>query len=365
MPRKIKETSKSKIVFACRNTADCLAAAALEADASLKGLAIRCKKKFIKFKHWRIVGLCAAALFLWGLGMYGAILSAPSDFPRGAVLRVKKGSSAAEVAKFLSDRRVIRHALLFKVLARINGDGKIAAGDYRFEKPAGLFNIFERLSRGVYGIDPVRVTILEGHNAREIASLLDKSLPTFERGLFLLAADTNEGTLFPDTYEIKPMDDEQDIVNMMTANFDRQLLPLERAISTSGHTRDEIITMASIIELEARTPESRRMVSGILWSRIKKGMKLQVDAVFPFIMNKYSLNLTVKDLQYDSPYNTYRYKGLPPGPIGNPGLEAIRAALEPTKSNYLYYLSGRDGTMHYAKTYAGHMENRNKYLAGS
>jgi len=93
-------------------------------------------------------------------------------------------------------------------------------------------------------------------------------------------------------------------------------------------------------------------------------MKLQVDAVFPYIMNKYSLKLTVNDLQYDSPYNTYKYLGLPPGPVGNPGLDAIKAALEPTKSNYLYYLSGKDGTMHYATTYKAHMANRAKYLPG-
>lgn len=302
------------------------------------------------------------AISLWLGGMYEVFLSAPIGFPAGTVVRVRKGSTVAQVADDLSARHLIKYPVLFKLFSRLGGDEKVVAGDYRFARRAGVINIYERLVRGAYGIDPVKVMIAEGHSAREIAVLLDKSLPTFDREVFLASAEKVEGYLFPDTYFIKPMDDENDIVNLMVNNFNQQMITLESAIGKSGHSRDEIITMASIIELEARTPEARQMVSGILWLRLKQGMKLQVDAVFPYIMNKYSLQLTQKDLQFDSPYNTYRYKGLPPGPVANPGLNAIRAALEPAKTKYLYYLSDRSGEMHYALTYKEHMKNRAKYI---
>lgn len=133
-------------------------------------------------------------------------------------------------------------------------------------------------------------------------------------------------------------------------------------VEKSGRTLNEIITMASLIEEEANTKESRRIISGILWQRIKQGMRLQVDAVFPYIMNKFSLQLTKEDLMDDSPYNTYRYAGLPPGPISNPGWDSIYAAIYPAKTSYLYYLSDREGNMYYAKTFEEHKANKAKYL---
>jgi UPF0755 protein len=120
--------------------------------------------------------------------------------------------------------------------------------------------------------------------------------------------------------------------------------------------------MASILEAEARTTETRKIISGILWKRMEIGMPLQVDAPFQYIIGKNTFQLTTNDLKFDSPYNTYKYKGLPPGPIGNPGLDAISATVNPIKTNYLYYLSDVRGNMHYAKTFAEHVINKEKYL---
>ena len=120
--------------------------------------------------------------------------------------------------------------------------------------------------------------------------------------------------------------------------------------------------MASIIEGEAVTPEDRRIVSGILWTRMKNGMRLGVDAPFAYIMGKGSLELTQTDLATTSPYNTYRVAGLPPTPINNPGIDAIAAALAPSSTPYLYYLSDKEGSMHYARTFAEHKLNKEKYL---
>ena len=120
--------------------------------------------------------------------------------------------------------------------------------------------------------------------------------------------------------------------------------------------------MASIIEKEARTMETRQIIAGILWKRLELGMPLQVDVSFKYINGKTTKNLTLADLKIDSPYNSYLYKGLPPTPISNPGLDAIKAAISPTKTDYLYFLSDRKGLMHYAKTYQQHLQNKELYL---
>ena len=144
--------------------------------------------------------------------------------------------------------------------------------------------------------------------------------------------------------------------------FERRLAPLAKRIADFGKPLHDVLTMASLVEGEARTREARRHIAGILWHRVELGMPLQVDAVFPYILGKNTYEVTTEDLRVDSPYNTYRYTGLPPGPINNPSLDAITAALNPTPSNYLYYLSDKEGIMHYATTHEEHLINRAKYL---
>jgi UPF0755 protein len=148
----------------------------------------------------------------------------------------------------------------------------------------------------------------------------------------------------------------------MQQEFNTKVEPLGPDIAASGHTLQEIIVMASIIEREARRDEDRKMVSGILWNRIGKDMPLQVDAVFGYIYSRQTYSPSFHDLAVDSPYNTYHNAGLPPGPICNPSLSSIEAALHPTPSKYLYYITGRDGLMHYATTYKQHSANVSVYL---
>jgi UPF0755 protein len=130
----------------------------------------------------------------------------------------------------------------------------------------------------------------------------------------------------------------------------------------AGDVEPEIIVMASILEKEALTPEDKKIVSGILWKRLETGMLLQVDAVFMYIMGKKSSDLTLGDLKIDSPYNTYLYKGLPPSPICNPGIESIEASLNPTASSYWYYLSDKNLNIHFAKNFDEHKLNKAEYL---
>lgn len=307
------------------------------------------------------ISLIICAFLLWFAGIYGLFFSPPTGFPAGTIVRIKKGASINQISHGLYNVGFIRSPLMFKIGSKLYG-GKLMAGDYNFTKNSSVLTVARRMAKGEFGIEVKKITIQEGLNSNEIAQVLDKNIKVFNIEEFLTLAREKEGQLFPDTYFIKPSDDEKDIIDMMTSNFSQKTAMLAADINKSGKTMNEILTMASMIELEARTMETRKMISGILWLRIAKDMKLQVDAVFPYIMGKYSLQLSMKDLSYDSPYNTYRYKGLPPGPVCNPGINSIIAALEPTKTKYLYYLSDRDGNMHYATTYPAHMANRRKYI---
>ena len=149
---------------------------------------------------------------------------------------------------------------------------------------------------------------------------------------------------------------------MMIANFNKKIEPWTGAIEASKHSLRDIVNMASILEREASTPEDMSLVSGVLWNRISKGMPLQVDATFMYLLGRKSSELTTADLKIKSAYNTYVNKGLPGGPIGNPGITAISAAINPTATSFMYYLSDKDGMMHYAKTFDEHVANKNKYL---
>jgi UPF0755 protein len=170
--------------------------------------------------------------------------------------------------------------------------------------------------------------------------------------------------LFPDTYFIFPGERADTVHKMLRENFDQQILDEDvvAAIEESGKTLEELLVMASILEKEASRMQDRRTIAGILWERIDRGMPLQVDAVFPYIIGKNTFELTLEDLKVDSPYNTYANKGLPPGPIGNPGLNSILAAATPIASEYLFFLSDYSGDFHFSRTYEQHLNYKRQYL---
>jgi UPF0755 protein len=153
-----------------------------------------------------------------------------------------------------------------------------------------------------------------------------------------------------------------DVILMMRENFAREIKKYEKDIALFKKPLEEIVIMASILEGEARTLEAKRIVAGILWKRIRINMPLQVDAVFKYYNGKNSYNLTKNDLKDDHEYNTYTNKGLPPTAINNPGIDSIRAAITPTQTNYLYFLSDKSGNMHYAKTFEEHKANKDLYI---
>lgn len=301
----------------------------------------------------------ATLLFIIAL----VFLMPPFSFPKDKIITIKPGTSLSEVSTLLDDENIIRSRNLFELCARLIGGKKpVRAGQYLFREPVSSCNVASRIASGISGIPAIRITIPEGMSNNEIADIFEKNIPKFDKGFFLEHARSQEGFLFPDTYFLLESMYAQDIETIMFENFNKKIEPLAGSIKASKHSLRDVVIMASILEKEATTKEDKELVSGILWKRISVGMPLQVDATFLYLLGKQSSEITVADLQMKSSYNTYQNRGLPEGPIGNPGLLALQATIAPKASPYWYYLSDNNGGIHYAKTFEEHKANKQKYL---
>lgn len=295
--------------------------------------------------------------------LYYFFASAPGNFPVGSTIRVDKGASARVVAEQLRNESVIRSSFIFRVtLLLIRQTTNVVAGDYLLNKPIGLFTVVYRITTGEFDLTPIRITIPEGFTTFEIAKLFNDSFYNFDHEKFLILTGEKEGYFFPDTYFIFPNSTTEEVIKIMENNFNKKIKEHENELVASGKNLRDIVIMASIIERETKKPEDEKIVSGILWKRLLIKMPLQVDAPFAYISDKSTYELTKDDLNQNSPYNTYNRLGLPPGAIGNPGIQAILAAAYPKQSSYLYYLSDKKGNMYYASTFEEHKKNRENYL---
>ncbi|PIR45335.1 MAG: hypothetical protein COV09_01950 [Candidatus Vogelbacteria bacterium CG10_big_fil_rev_8_21_14_0_10_50_13] len=287
----------------------------------------------------------------------------PANFPTERIVRIEKGMNISQAGEYLKKKKVIQSPLLFKLaVLGLPGRAPIIAGDYMLRRRITAFGLAYRLVAGDYEIEPVKVRVPEGATLLDISIILANRIPEFNQREFLSLASTSEGFLFPDTYFFLPTASTSLFLEEMRENFDRQTASLRADILKSDKSLHEVVTMASILEKEAYDSEDRRLIAGVLWKRIEAGMRLQVDAVFPYFLGKNTFQLTKADLNYDSPYNTYRYAGLPPGPIGSPSLDTITAALKPIESPYWFYLADFDGVTHYAVNFEDHVENKRQYL---
>jgi len=316
-------------------------------------------------KWWQKFVINFAATGLVVYVCYLAFFAAPGGFPRGAYITVAKGATLGDIAEDFKGRGIIQYELLFKASARLLGDQRrIPAGVYYFPRPQNVVEVAIRLVSGDFETTPVKITIPEGATVADIAKLLEQKMPSdFDYRGFVNAAKGEEGYLFPDTYFFMPGDSTEAILSVFSNGFHTHINKVQSQINAFGKPLPEVITMASLLEKEAADTESRRIIAGILWHRIAIGMPLQVDAVFPYIIGKNSFQLTKDDLKVDNPYNTYTNKGLPPGPIANPGLDSITAAVTPIPSNYIYYLSDLQGNFHFCATYSCQLANQQKYLS--
>lgn len=263
---------------------------------------------------------------------------------------------------------------------REDAGSSIQAGRYNIQMGESAADVVHRFVKGDVNLNELTLTFPEGFTLEQIAARSEEAgIGTSEE--FIVAAKPElyadefpflaeipagrslEGYLFPDTYRVFVDDTPEDLIRRMLANFNAKVTPdLRSEAATGGRTLDQIVNMASIIEREVILDKDMAMVSGVLWKRIADGEGLFVDATTRYILNKWDGALTVQDLAIDSPYNTRKYRGLPPGPISNPGIRAITAAIRPTDSEFYYYLSAPSGETIFSRTNDEHNVNKAQYL---
>jgi UPF0755 protein len=331
-----------------------------------------------------IIVACAAVIITAFILTYA---TPPADFRSGTIVHIEKDTTLSQIDNELYDEHVIRSPFLFRIIVTVLGERKsVGAGDYFFENPENVWQVAYRLAHDEQDLSQVRVILPEGITVREMGVIIGTDLSgsltrgmapafTFDEKGFLASASTSEGYLFPDTYFFLPNVTPAAVITVLKNNFNEKIATLtpaiiafQASIKTSNiaksypRTLANIVTMASILEREAISTIDRRIIAGILWKRLDASEPLQVDAPFMYIMGKTSAELTLTDLATTSPYNTYNHTGLPPTPIGNPGLDALTAAVTPTATKYWYYVSDKAGVIHYAETYSEQEVNEAKYV---
>lgn len=278
---------------------------------------------------------------------------------------IPKGSSVTQIAKNLEKEGLIRNRIVFYLVVKQLGIEKnVQAGDFRLSPSMNAYQIAQNLTKGTLD---VWITIIEGLRKEEIAQIFSRELglPEIE---FIKKA--KEGYLFPDTYLIPRKATIDNVLNILYKNFENKYSEdLKKLAREKELTDEQIIIIASLVEKEGKYDDDRPKIASVILNRLKIGMKLDIDATIQYALGYqetertwWKKNLTLEDLSVDSPYNTYRNNGLPPGPIANPGLSAIKAVLNAPETNYFYYLADKTGRTHFAKTFEEHQKNIEKYL---
>jgi UPF0755 protein len=303
---------------------------------------------------------------LFGGFLVAHIFRARSDNSQPVELRIEQGEPFAAVVRKLRAHQVIPNEKLFSLWARLTGsDKKIQWGVYRFDPSLAPQEVLHRLVTGKRVF--LMVTIPEGLTIKEIAELLAKMQIADRDKFFAAATDPEllailglehkglEGYLFPNTYQFTPMTSEKEIILTMAEQFRKASEPIWAQFGGSDKlSRHEIITLASIIEKETGIEAERPLVSAVFHNRLKRNMALQSDPTVIYGLKEFDGNLTRKDLKDQNPYNTYRIPALPPGPICNPSLASIKAALQPADVPYLFFVSKNDGTHVFSEDLESH-----------
>ncbi len=289
-------------------------------------------------------------------------------------LTVRQGQSAEEIGEQLRTLGLVRHPAVFRALVLLRGDGaRLKAGDYLFDETLSLDGIVDKLVRG----ETARydVTFPEGRTFEEMAELA--TAKGVDRAAFRQAAldpapihdldpeATNlEGYLFPDTYDVTRRPDAKHLVARMVERFRAVVEPLRTRLPERDMTLRQLVTLASIVELETGRAEERARIAAVLLNRLLNGMPLQTDPSVIYALRlagRWDGNIRKEDLLIDSPYNTYRHPGLPPGPIASPGREALLAVIEPAATKDLYFVSRNDGTHEFNESLAEHERAVTRY----
>jgi UPF0755 protein len=291
-------------------------------------------------------------------------------------VEIPQGSGSVAIAKRLADAGVVRDVASFRVALWITGEGRrLQAGEYRFDHPVSARQVADKIARGDVFVRPI--TFPEGLTIKQMAALYESKgfgpakefLDAAKNAALVSAIDPEakdlEGYLFPDTYKMPRRSTADQLVARMAQSFMRALTPeLIDAAEARQLTVRQFVTLASIVEKETGNKDERPLVAAVYANRLRIGMALQCDPTVIFALDRlgrYHGNLTRDDLQFDSRYNTYRYPGLPPGPIAAPGRASLEAAAHPADVQYLYFVSKNDGSHAFAATLDEHNRNVQKY----
>lgn len=347
------------------------------------------RRRPIFSKLWiLLIALFLLAIFIVGFGTYyiKSSFSAPSTKNEEKVFVIAEGQSLIEIAEGLKEEGLIKDVNAFRLYARFACEGltlsnpttllktypqedclsgNIQAGSFKLSTNMNLPTLAEKLTKG--RLDSW-TKILEGWRNEEIAAVLAKNYQVKEEDFLKVA---QQGYMFPDTYLFKVTSTAEELAAKMRTTFDQKFTTeLQQKALAQGLTLPEVVTLASIIERETRdNGDERAVVAGLLLKRLREGWKLEADATVQYALGYdqtsktwWKKSLTEQDLQINSPYNTRRFAGLPPGPISNPGLAALKAVADPVETEYYFYLHDSNGKIHYARTLAEHNANKQKYL---
>ncbi len=325
----------------------------------------------------RALALLVLLLFAAGLGgrcAFSVLLERPlASLAAPVRIDITAGEPFRTTARKLEEGGLIRSGWALTLWARLQGiDRQIQQGAYQFAEPLSPIALLEKMRSGEAMI--LRVTFPEGLTAREIAATLERQGlgpatdylalvhdAEFAHSLGILA-DGLEGYLFPDTYQISPMDDARRILSTMVSRFSQVFTPeMANDAKAQEFTVHQVVTLASVIEKETGREEERPLIASVFRNRLKLGMPLQADPTVIYGIEKFNGNLTRQDLETPTPYNTYLTVGLPPGPISNPGRAALQAALHPAAGQYLYFVSREDGGHEFSTNLADHNRAVNRH----
>jgi len=326
--------------------------------------------------------LVLLVIILLGWFYYSYSLNTPiSSENQVQTFIVESGWGSTRISHELKDQGLIRNAYVFQLYVWKKGiDSRLLDGEYLLSKNQSLKEIAQILSRGAGVTKEISLTFIEGWSNKEIAEYLENKGIADQKDFFevvqkksdwwdqydVLASRPRsldlEGYLFPDTYRVFRDATISDIVKKMVATLDQKFTDeLKSEIKKQGKTIHEILTLASILEKEVSSDEDRKIVAGLFYNRLAINMALQADSTVNYATGKSVSRASSDDLTVDSPYNTYKYRGLPPGPICNPSISAIQAAVYPTENDFLYFLTTPNGEVIYNITHDGHITDKAKY----
>ena len=338
------------------------------------------RKSNKKIKFFLTISLLLLILIIGRTYYKRGIEAVSPKSPEDIRIEIPMGSSTSKVSDILKDNGLINSKLLFKYTVKKEGlDGKLKAGEYTLNTGMNVEELVKNISKGGKNTNIVKFTIPEGYELKQIGKKLSENGFIDEKRFVTLTEDANnfadkydflkelpegsslEGYLFPSTYDVESGSSEEIIIEKMLDAFNKiYKSTIEDKVAETGLSLNELMALASIVEREGKVDEERPLIAAVFYNRIEQGKPLESCATVQYALGERKEKLTFDDLKIESEYNTYKHKGLPPGPIASPGLKSIEAVINPADVDYLFFVSNGDGTHTFTTNFKDHIDAKNK-----